>query len=98
MGAQFGTGLLWTLLNSYPLMAAIQEICARMGRVTGLAVTFEKTTSAHSWLDRVRWLTKSRTTHVAGAEVGGSGLCPIEPLTTKGDGQFALYSFNCWEI
>jgi len=28
--AQFGTGLLWTMLISYPLMAAIQEICARI--------------------------------------------------------------------
>ena len=35
VGAQFGNGLLWTMLLSYPLMAAIQEICARIGRVTG---------------------------------------------------------------
>jgi NRAMP (natural resistance-associated macrophage protein)-like metal ion transporter len=35
VGAQFGYGLLWTMLLSYPLMAAIQEICGRIGRVTG---------------------------------------------------------------
>lgn len=35
IGAQFGYGMLWTMLVSYPLMAAFQEICARMGRVTG---------------------------------------------------------------
>src|SRR5437899_12701136 len=35
VGARFGYGLLWTMLVSYPLMAAIQEICARIGRVTG---------------------------------------------------------------
>jgi len=35
VGAQFGNGLLWTMLISYPLMTAIQEICARIGRVTG---------------------------------------------------------------
>ena len=35
VGAQFGYGLLWTMLLSYPLMAAIQEISARIGRVTG---------------------------------------------------------------
>ena len=35
VGAQFGFGLLWTMLVSYPLMSAIQEICARVGRVTG---------------------------------------------------------------
>jgi NRAMP (natural resistance-associated macrophage protein)-like metal ion transporter len=35
VGAQFGYGMLWTMLFSYPLMAAIQEISARIGRVTG---------------------------------------------------------------
>jgi Mn2+/Fe2+ NRAMP family transporter len=35
VGAQFGYGLAWTMLFSYPLMAAIQEISARIGRVTG---------------------------------------------------------------
>ncbi|AFY93026.1 Mn2+/Fe2_ transporter, NRAMP family [Chamaesiphon minutus PCC 6605] len=35
VGAQFGYAMLWTMLFSYPLMAAIQEISARIGRVTG---------------------------------------------------------------
>ena len=35
VGARFGYGMLWTMLLSYPLIAAIQEICARIGRVTG---------------------------------------------------------------
>ncbi len=34
-GAQFGFGLLWTLLFTYPLMAGIQIVSARIGRVTG---------------------------------------------------------------
>jgi NRAMP (natural resistance-associated macrophage protein)-like metal ion transporter len=34
-GAQFGYNLGWTLLFSWPLMCAIQEISARIGRVTG---------------------------------------------------------------
>ena len=34
-GAQFGFDLGWTLLFSWPLMCAIQEISARIGRVTG---------------------------------------------------------------
>ena len=38
VGAQFGYGMLWTMLFSYPLMAAIQEICARIGRVTGFGI------------------------------------------------------------
>ena len=38
VGAQFGYGLAWTLVLSYPLMAAIQEISARIGRVTGFGI------------------------------------------------------------
>ncbi len=34
-GAQFGYDLGWTLIFSYPLMSAIQQISARIGRVTG---------------------------------------------------------------
>ncbi len=34
-GAQFGLNILWTMPLAYPLMAAIQAICARIGRVTG---------------------------------------------------------------
>lgn len=34
-GAQFGYGLTWTLLLTYPLMAAVQIISARVGRTTG---------------------------------------------------------------
>jgi len=37
-GAQFGYGLGWTLLLTYPLMAAIQLISARIGRVTGRGI------------------------------------------------------------
>ena len=34
-GAQFGLNMLWTMPLAYPLMSAIQVLCARMGRVTG---------------------------------------------------------------
>lgn len=34
-GAQLGYGIGWTMLLTFPLMAAIQEISARVGRVTG---------------------------------------------------------------
>lgn len=34
-GAQFGYGLLWTIVLTYPLMVAIQLVAARLGRVTG---------------------------------------------------------------
>jgi NRAMP (natural resistance-associated macrophage protein)-like metal ion transporter len=43
-GAQFGTGLLWTALITWPLMAAVQLMCARIGMVTGrgLAENFKQ--------------------------------------------------------
>src|ERR1700761_4280744 len=34
-GAQFGTAFLWTALLTWPLMAAVQMMCARIGMVTG---------------------------------------------------------------
>jgi NRAMP (natural resistance-associated macrophage protein)-like metal ion transporter len=34
-GAQFGYGMLWTLLLTYPLMVGIQAISAQIGRVSG---------------------------------------------------------------
>jgi NRAMP (natural resistance-associated macrophage protein)-like metal ion transporter len=34
-GARFGTSLLWTALLTWPLMAAVQMTCARIGMVTG---------------------------------------------------------------
>jgi len=33
-GAGFGLATLWTALITFPLMAAIQEMCARIGTVT----------------------------------------------------------------
>jgi Mn2+/Fe2+ NRAMP family transporter len=34
-GAQFGLNMLWTMPLAFPLMSAIQYICASIGRVTG---------------------------------------------------------------
>jgi NRAMP (natural resistance-associated macrophage protein)-like metal ion transporter len=38
VGAQFGYAMLWTMPFIYPFMAAIQEISARLGRVTGRGI------------------------------------------------------------
>ncbi|WP_397590166.1 NRAMP family divalent metal transporter [Sphingorhabdus sp.] len=38
VGAQFGYGLSWTFLFSFPLMVAIQEVAAQIGRVTGAGI------------------------------------------------------------
>ena len=34
-GAQFGLDMLWTMPLAYPLMSAIQSLCALIGRTTG---------------------------------------------------------------
>jgi NRAMP (natural resistance-associated macrophage protein)-like metal ion transporter len=34
-GAQFGYGLMWTMVLCYPLMSAVQLVSAQIGRVTG---------------------------------------------------------------
>ena len=38
IGAQFGYGLAWTMLFSYPLMVVTQEIAARISLVTGCGI------------------------------------------------------------
>ncbi|HTI58751.1 divalent metal cation transporter [Mucilaginibacter sp.] len=38
-GAQFGLSMLWTALVTFPLMASIQEMCARIGLVTSSGLT-----------------------------------------------------------
>lgn len=38
VGAQFGYGLAWTFVLSFPLMVAIQQIAAEIGRVTGAGI------------------------------------------------------------
>ena len=52
-GAQLGTKLLWTALLTWPLMAAVQIMCARIGKVTGqgLAENFKR--RFPGWLLRV---------------------------------------------
>jgi Mn2+/Fe2+ NRAMP family transporter len=34
-GAQFGLNMLWTMPLSFPMMAAVQSMCALIGRATG---------------------------------------------------------------
>lgn len=51
VGAQFGYAMLWTMLFSYPLMSGIQEISARIGRVTGHGI------AGNMRLYYPRWLT-----------------------------------------
>ena len=49
-GAQFGYGIGWTMLLTFPLMAAIQEISARVGRVTGHGIAGNVCRHYPAWL------------------------------------------------
>jgi NRAMP (natural resistance-associated macrophage protein)-like metal ion transporter len=50
VGAQFGYSLGWALVLAYPLMAAIQEISARIGCVTGRGIAGNLRRSYPAWL------------------------------------------------
>jgi NRAMP (natural resistance-associated macrophage protein)-like metal ion transporter len=49
-GAQLGFGIGWTMLITFPLMAAIQEISARIGRTTGHGIAGNLCRHYPNWL------------------------------------------------
>jgi len=49
-GAQFGYAMCWVILFCFPLMVAIQEISARMGRVTGQGIAGNIRAHYSRWL------------------------------------------------
>src|SRR5213082_698173 len=51
-GAQFGYSMTWVMLFTWPLMAAIQEISARIGRVTGKGIAANLREHYPVWLLR----------------------------------------------
>jgi NRAMP (natural resistance-associated macrophage protein)-like metal ion transporter len=52
VGAQFGYSMTWVMLFTWPLMAAIQEISARIGRVTGEGIAGNIRANYPPWLLR----------------------------------------------
>src|SRR6201997_2703300 len=52
-GAQFGYSMAWVMLFTWPLMAAIQEISARIGRVTGHGIAGTIRRHYPAWLLRI---------------------------------------------
>jgi Mn2+/Fe2+ NRAMP family transporter len=49
-GAQFGLNMLWTMPLTFPLMAAVQSICGRIGRVTGSGLAFNIRRGFPAWV------------------------------------------------
>lgn len=71
-GASFGYATLWTALLSFPLMAAVQLMCARLGMVTGCGLASVIRTRYPRW---VLWLACSLVIVAnifnIGADLGG---------------------------
>src|ERR1700686_3132110 len=74
VGAQFGYGLAWTLVLTYPLMCAIQEIAARIGRVTGAGIAGNLRKFYPAWLlNSIIGLLVIANTINIGADLGAMG-------------------------
>jgi len=73
-GAQFGFTVSWTLLFTYPLMTAVQEISARIGRTTGAGIAGNMRKHYSIWLLRtlVVLLCFANTANI-GADLGAMG-------------------------
>ena len=52
-GARFGFAMCWVMLFTFPLMAAIQEISARIGRVTGRGIAGNIRSHYPRWLSQI---------------------------------------------
>ncbi|MBL7962205.1 MAG: divalent metal cation transporter [Flavobacteriales bacterium] len=73
-GAAFGTGQLWTLVLTYPLMVSVQEMCARIGLVTGKGLMGVITDHYPRWLVRlVLWVAAPAIVLNIGANIAAMG-------------------------
>jgi len=73
-GAQFGLNMLWTMPLALPMMAAIQSMCARIGRVTGkgLAANIKEAFPPYVLVGVVALLLIANTLNIA-ADVAAMG-------------------------
>jgi NRAMP (natural resistance-associated macrophage protein)-like metal ion transporter len=87
-GAQFGFAMTWVMLFTFPLMAAIQEICARIGVVTGDGIAGNIRKHYSPWLLRgIVLLLLAANTLNLGADLGAMG----EALRLLIGGSVGLY-------
>ena len=73
-GAQYGYGLGWTLVLTYPLMVVIQAISARIGRTTGRGIAGNLREHYPNWLlQAIVFLLSIANTLNLGADLGAMG-------------------------
>ena len=73
-GANFGFGMLWMVIYLYPMMTVIQEICAKIGLMTGegLAAVIKRKYSSKVVLPLASLLLIANTINI-GADIGAMG-------------------------
>ena len=98
-GAQFGLSTLWTALLTFPLMAAIQGMCARIGLVTsqGLTVTLKQYYSKPLLYTMLLFSFPAITLNI-GADIQGMGavahmIFPVIPVFAFSIGFTAVLMF-----
>ncbi len=73
-GAAFGPRLLWALLLTYPMMVSVQEMCARIGLVSGKGLMGVIADHYPRWLVRlVLWVSGPAIILNIGANIAGMG-------------------------
>ncbi|MFT3702073.1 MAG: Nramp family divalent metal transporter [Agriterribacter sp.] len=86
VGAKFGTSLLWTAILTFPLMAAVQRMCARIGIVTTTGLTTTLKDHYPKWILYVMILFSAPAIILnIGADVAAMGavmhlLIPVVPV------------------
>jgi NRAMP (natural resistance-associated macrophage protein)-like metal ion transporter len=85
-GAQFGYGMLWTAVFMFPMLIAIQEVCARIGAVTGEGIaSIIKKRFNKKILYAVVFLVLIANTINIGADIGAMAAATalVVPVNTK---------------
>ena len=92
-GAQFGTGLVWTVFLSLPFMIAIQLVSARIGRVTGkgVAANLRQHTPKSFLMAMVALLVIANTINIA-ADIAAMG--EALHLVVGGAGRYHAVAFG----
>lgn len=100
VGAQFGYGLAWTMLFSFPLMAVIQAVSARIGCVTGYGIAQNLRRHYSPWLLRVVVLLLLVANVInLGADLGamGSDAKRLDVTPGRNSHAFAPIPSSAWE-
>ncbi len=94
VGASYGAGLIWLSAVTFPLMAVIQEMCARIGMVTGKGIAANiRENFSHSFLVVCTVLLFVANTFNIGADLGAMAEA-TQLLFPKLNGSFLVISFT----